>query len=122
MEKQLARRDGQIAELQQAVIDLARESRKAGQCMSKAIAGLRAQLASHIDSPATDYANDVAELAAQLMEIRENGLIGQSVEIEALIERMDALEGWQIEQDRTIRHMLTMLIEWIEDGTGRAAA
>jgi len=122
MEKLLARRDAQIAELQQAVIDLAGESRKAAQHMSRAIAELGAQLASQVDNPAADYAGHIAELGAQLMEIRENGLIGQSVEIEALIDRVDALESRQIEQDRTIRHTLTMLIEWIEDDTGRAAA
>ena len=32
----------------------------------------------------------------------------------ALAQRMEALENRMIEQDRTIRHTLTMLIEWIE--------
>ncbi len=38
-------------------------------------------------------------------------------------ERISALESQMIEQDRTIRHTLTMLIEWIEAGdTQRVAA
>ena len=41
----------------------------------------------------------------------------------ALNERLAALESRLIEQDHTIRHTLTMLIEWIEsDGATRAAA
>jgi general secretion pathway protein A len=33
-----------------------------------------------------------------------------------LVDRIDALEARMIEQDRTIRHTLSMLIEWIEGG------
>ena len=41
----------------------------------------------------------------------------------SMIERMAALESRLVEQDRTIRHTLTMLIEWIEaDDAHRAAA
>ncbi|MBW8784787.1 MAG: AAA family ATPase [Novosphingobium sp.] len=80
----LAERDAQIAELQQAVIELANAA-EAGQSMAH--------------SP------------------------GNSA-IAALQERLAALESRLIEQDRTIRHTLTMLIEWIEaeDCSGRAAA
>ena len=38
-----------------------------------------------------------------------------------LHERIDLLEGRLIEQDRTIRHTLTMLIEWIEADAGPRA-
>ncbi|WP_423142271.1 AAA family ATPase [Parablastomonas sp. CN1-191] len=40
----------------------------------------------------------------------------------ALNERIDRLEERVIEQEQTVRHALTMLIEWIEDGARRAAA
>lgn len=46
-----------------------------------------------------------------------------STEIAALTERLALLENRLTEQDRTIRHTLTMLIEWIEgDDAQRAAA
>jgi general secretion pathway protein A len=46
-----------------------------------------------------------------------------SEDIHALNERLVALESRMLEQDRTIRHTLTMLIEWIEAGdTQRVAA
>lgn len=75
----LAERDGQIVELQQAVIELANKP----------------------DPTPADHGETIA----------------------ALQQRIGALEGQLIEQDRCLRHTLTMLIEWIEaeDG-GRAAA
>ena len=46
-----------------------------------------------------------------------------AAEIAALTERLAALENRLSEQDRTIRHTLTMLIEWIEgDDAQRVAA
>ncbi|MEO5587723.1 MAG: hypothetical protein ABIQ81_08535, partial [Novosphingobium sp.] len=78
----LAQRDAQIAELQQAVIELANGDH-------------------HAAAPNENAAAEVA----------------------ALTERLGALENRLSEQDRTIRHTLTMLIEWIEgDGAQRAAA
>jgi len=73
-EAALAERDAQIAELQQAVLELANGA----------------------DNAATPHSGD------------------SSVEIAAVYERMAALESRMIEQDRTIRHTLTMLIEMIE--------
>lgn len=41
----------------------------------------------------------------------------------AIEAKLGALEGKMLEQERTIRHTLTMLIEWIEsDDAQRAAA
>jgi putative secretion ATPase (PEP-CTERM system associated) len=81
MQAALAERDAQIAELQQAVIELANGD----------------------------------HLAAQ-----EDG---RDTEIAVLTDRLAALENRLGEQDRTIRHTLTMLIEWIEgDDAQRAAA
>jgi general secretion pathway protein A len=78
----LAERDAQIAELQQAVIELANER----------------------------------EAAAEAGVAPDAGL--------ALIEaKFGALEAKMLEQERTIRHTLTMLIEWIEaEDANRAAA
>ena len=82
----LAERDAQIAELQQAVIELANERE------TVAAASVHATAA------------DSAVLAA----------------IEA---KLAGIEGKMLEQERTIRHTLTMLIEWIEsDEASRAAA
>lgn len=78
----LADRDAQIAELQQAVIELANERE--------------------------------ADAARQ---------IGPSEELAALEAKFGALEAKMLEQERTIRHTLTMLIEWIEaEDASRAAA
>ena len=40
----------------------------------------------------------------------------------ALNERLTSIETQMLEQDRTIRHTLTMLIEWVEDGGDRRDA
>lgn len=81
MQAELAQRDAQIAELQQAVIELAN--------------------GDHYASMPDDNA---------------------AAEIAALTERLAALESRLSEQDRTIRHTLTMLIEWIETENGARAA
>ncbi len=76
----LAERDAQIAELQQAVIELANDR----------------------EAPAVP---------------------DQSAAMAALEAKFAALEAKTLEQERTIRHTLTMLIEWIEaDDAARAAA
>lgn len=81
LESVLAERDAQIAELQQAVIEL----------------------------------SDAAERQTSLDHSRDEM-------VEALRDRIDQLEGRLIEQDRTIRHTLTILIEWIESGEGQRDA
>ncbi|MBS3927919.1 MAG: XrtA-associated ATPase [Sphingomonadales bacterium] len=84
LQAMLAERDAQIAELQQAVIELANEQEAA--------------------PAATVDPSQAAALAA----------------IEA---KLSAFETKMLEQERTIRHTLTMLIEWIEaDDASRAAA
>ena len=82
LQAMLAERDAQIAELQQAVIELANEQEAA--------------------TPQQGVSADV---------------------VAALENRFEALEAKMIEQERTIRHTLTMLIEWIEaEDADRAAA
>ncbi|HOB14045.1 MAG TPA: XrtA-associated ATPase [Novosphingobium sp.] len=81
----LAERDAQIAELQQAVIELANERDEA---------------------PAVPAAAGVDNAALAAVEAKLAGI-----------------ETKMLEQERTIRHTLTMLIEWIEaDDASRAAA
>lgn len=85
LQAMLAERDAQIAELQQAVIELANEHEAAS-------------------APA---AGDPAHASA----------------LAALETRLAGIETKMLEQERTIRHTLTMLIEWIEaDDASRAAA
>ena len=76
----LAERDAQIAELQDAVIELA-----------QAVENIEAKAPSREDSF-------------------------------ALEQRIEALEGQLDEQDRTLRHTLTMLIETIESESGHSLA
>lgn len=83
----LAARDVQIAELQQAVIELASER----------------------------------DMAASGPAANPNHV--QTEAIAVLEAKFAALESKTLEQERTIRHTLTMLIEWIEaDDADRAAA
>jgi general secretion pathway protein A len=103
----LAERDEQIAELQQAIIELA---------------DMRAAPVA----PVPDF-----DLAAQLEEANRRiaaleSRPGDEAVLEALAEaqrRVAALESRTSEQEQAIRHTLTMLIEWIEaEDFQRAAA
>jgi putative secretion ATPase (PEP-CTERM system associated) len=78
----LAERDAQIAELQQALVELA----------------------NAVEGPMAD-ASDT-----------------HTREIAALKEHIAALEGRLAEQEHTLRHTLTMLIEWIEADDARRVA
>ncbi len=75
-----------------------------------------------------DFSSLLAERDAQIAELRSivSGLADArsdqpakshdgSAQLTELMARLDELEGRMIEQDRMIRHTLTMLIEWIED-------
>lgn len=42
--------------------------------------------------------------------------------IDALNERLSSIETRMFEQDRTIRHTLSMLIEWVEESDSRRDA
>jgi general secretion pathway protein A len=70
----------------------------------------------------------IAELQRAVVELSEfaPGLRGPdqaSAELfDAFNERLTALESNMIEQDRTIRHTLTMLIEFVEEGEGHRNA
>lgn len=97
IEEALSQRESEIAELRQAMAELA----SAGEARER-------------DNAAAESA--VAESARAEAEALR-------LEATDLRDRIASLEGRLIEQDRTIRHTLTMLIEWIESGeTGRIAA
>lgn len=66
----------------------------------------------------------ISELQQALIELANSveGQGGENGSGGALEDRIAALEGRVIEQDRTIRHTLTMLIEWIERDESRRVA
>jgi len=95
------------------------------------VAHLVAQGTSHVEAALAQRDVQIAELQQAVIELANqgdtSGLDGaespHGAAIQALQERLGALESRLIEQDRTIRHTLTMLIEWIErDEAQRAAA
>ncbi len=92
IENALADRDAQISELQQAVVELA-------------------NAAEQREADARDARHPAEELIAALQ-----GQLGEAAEHAA---QLEARLG---EQERTLRHVLTMLIEWIESGEGQRSA
>ncbi|TYC90691.1 XrtA/PEP-CTERM system-associated ATPase [Novosphingobium sp. BW1] len=92
IESALADRDAQICELQQAVVELANK------------AEAHEAQALEAEDPSAER---VGHLEAQLAEAHE---------------RMAALEARLNEQERTLRHVLTMLIEWVEGGGDQRSA
>ncbi|MED5546481.1 MAG: XrtA/PEP-CTERM system-associated ATPase [Pseudomonadota bacterium] len=92
IESALADRDAQICELQQAVVELANK------------AEAHEAQALEAEDPSAEL---VRNLEAQLAEAHE---------------RTAALEARLDEQERTLRHVLTMLIEWVEGGGDQRSA
>ncbi len=110
----LADRDAQIAELQQAVIELANE---------------RESEPGVTPLAANPEQFDRLEQRLNALESREPVVTEPAVNeiaaaaIEQFDRRFAALEAKMQEQERTVRHTLTMLIEWIEaDDANRVAA
>ncbi|MEO0461984.1 MAG: XrtA/PEP-CTERM system-associated ATPase [Pseudomonadota bacterium] len=67
-----------------------------------------------------------AELEAAISELQAAGkgrpvASGEAID-EELSEMLERIESRLEEQERSFRHVLTMLIEWLEDGTSREAA
>ena len=84
---------------------------------------------ARIEAAMADRDAQISELQQAVIELANatEGVPDQATSameaIAALNSRIADLEGRLIEQDRTIRHTLTMLIEWIEsDDVQRAAA
>ena len=97
LETLLAERDVQIAELREALFELANRTDATAPTQSE-----------------EDLAERIAAFDSRMSAIDE-----RFVEMD---ERLAVLESRQIEQDRTIRHTLTMLIEWIEGDDFQRAA
>lgn len=82
------------------------------------------------DSALAERDAQIAELQRAVIELADASDVvtapadpSLAARLEDLAERIGAIENRMIEQDRTIRHTLTMLIEWIEaDDAQRAAA
>lgn len=94
IEAALAHRDAQIDELQQAVLEVAASAEHARRVASESGASAPG------GAPAAALQEQLADARAHIARL------------EARIE----------EQEATLRHMLTMLIEWFEGGEQRAAA
>jgi len=99
MQAALAERDAQIRELQQAVVELAQAAEE------------------REDAAAARRAEDAARRAEDAAHRAE-----QAALVAALNEQVADAEGRLAEQERTLRHTLTMLIEWIESGEGPRVA
>jgi len=88
--------------------------------------------ASQIDETLAEHEAEIAalrqavdHLAGAAVGLGESTAAGHvsAAEVAELEDRIASLEGRLLEQDLTIRHTLTMLIEWIESGdSGREAA
>lgn len=65
------------------------------------------------DAQITELQQAVVELATAQ---EENTLAATSPDIAVLNDRVAQLEAQLIEQERMMRHTITMLIEWVEDG------
>jgi len=83
----------------------------------------------HFEAAMAQRDAQISELQQAVIELANQGdssnLDGadaaHKAEITALHERLAKLESRLIEQDRTIRHTLTMLIEWIENDEAQRA-
>jgi general secretion pathway protein A len=70
----------------------------------------------------------IAELQRAVVELSDIAPVmrgpdeGAAELIDALNERLSSIETRMFEQDRTIRHTLSMLIEWVEESDSRRDA
>ena len=97
-------------------------SASAAPVVATAVAGFDEALAER-DAQIAELQRAVIELADASEALAPAADPGLAARLEELAERIGTIENRMIEQDRTIRHTLTMLIEWIEaDDAQRAAA
>ena len=66
--------------------------------------------------------SELQEAVVELSELRGQGTRGDDLAVARLADRREAMEARLLEQEQTIRHTLTMLIEWIESESGRSIA
>jgi len=88
-----------------------------------------AEAMAKIDAAFAERDAQINELQLAVIELADAGMAvpaaedpASGVRVEAMEERLSAIENRMIEQDRTIRHTLTMLIEWIEADEAQSAA
>ncbi len=91
-----------------------REPERTGEAMI-AVAALEAAMAER-DAQIQELQQAVIELANAAEEREEAQRASHAELAAALNDQIASLEGRMTEQDRTIRHALTMIIEWIESG------
>ena len=97
--------------------------------MSASPEAVEAVALSQIESLLSERDIQIGELQQAVVELANSGEAPAmhaetdlAMRFAAMEDRISQLEARQMEQDRTIRHTLTMLIEWIEgDGFQRAA-
>ena len=84
---------------------------------------------AQIEAALAERDAQIAELQQAVLELANANEAAAGAQVSAdgngfadLLDRVNTLEGRMIEQDRTIRHTLTMLIEWIEAGDGQRVA
>lgn len=92
----------------------AHEPQQAGEAMI-AVAALEAAMAER-DAQIQELQQAVIELANAAEEREEAQRASHAELAAALNDQIAGLEGRMTEQDHTIRHALTMIIEWIESG------
>jgi len=85
-----------------------------------AAAAVEAAIADR-DSQIHELQQAVIELANSVEEREEARKATQTELVAAIDEQVAAINARLTEQDRTIRHALTMIIEWIESGEGPRA-
>ena len=66
--------------------------------------------------------SELQDAVVELSELRGQGTQGDDLAVARLADRLEAMEARLLEQEQTIRHTLTMLIEWIESESGRSIA
>ncbi|MBB4858521.1 putative secretion ATPase (PEP-CTERM system associated) [Novosphingobium chloroacetimidivorans] len=74
------------------------------------------------DAQIQELQQAVVELANTVEEREENRQVVHAELVAAIDDQIAALDARLSEQDRTIRHALTMIIEWIESGDENRAA
>ncbi len=90
--------------------------------IAAATAAFEAAIAER-DAQIQELQHAVVELANTVEEREESRQAAHAELLTAIDQQIEALNARLSEQDRTIRHTLTMIIEWIESGdAGRAAA
>jgi hypothetical protein len=118
------------AMFQQVVNELCRDSALSRPVAKPDPAPAQSLAESHASVARHEFAAGLAERDAQISELQQavveladRAELAPGSEIAILQDRIATLESQVTEQDRCLRHVLTMLIEWIEaENDARAAA